>query len=119
MAQVVSGSNVCIKLGDPISLTISTVGDVKAEIGDAAKFMLKLSPTSSDEEAIISNDITVITENEIPIYVSSDDTKLLSKRTYYWSVKHYKTTDEYTIIPDSTSCSDYPTITVGGALING
>ena len=118
MAQTVSGSNVCIKVGDPIALTISTTGDVVAEVGDTAKFMIKLSPYQSDDSAVVSKDITVTVDNEIPIYVSSADTEKLDEGTYYWSVKHYKDGEEYTIIPDS-GCSDYPTFKIYGRLING
>jgi len=118
MAQTINGSNICIKKNDPIEITISTTGDIKAEIGETAKFMLKKNSNSADSAAVLTKNLTVVIANEIPIYVSSAETNLLATGTYYWSVKHQKSTDVYTIIPDS-GCAYYPTLTVNEVLING
>ncbi len=119
MAQVFNSNtnNLCLQKGDPVELTIRTNGAIKAEIGDTAKFMVKASVSDPDGSALLTKDISVTSENEISIYIPTSETQNLTSGKYYWSVKHYKGGDSYTIIPDSRRCS-YPTFTVEEDLID-
>ena len=110
-------NNICITQGDPLELTVFTRGVIFAELGDTVKFMIKANINDLDNDAIISKNISITTEKEFEIYVSSTEMKNVSVGKYYWSLRQIKGSDTYTIIPDSRNCS-YPIIEIKESLIN-
>lgn len=113
-----TANNVYIKVGDPITLEVTTTGDILAEVGDTAKFMIKSFPSDPDDQAILTKDITVTVANTITIFAPTSETSLLNEGSYYWSVKHTKSGNTYTIVPDGGN-ERYPAFTIGRVLING
>jgi hypothetical protein len=112
-----SNDNIYIKKDDTIMIIISTIGIIKAEVGDTAIFTVKSKVCDGDDIAVLTKDIDVIIDDEIPIYITSDETELLDEGVYHWSVKHIKGTNKYTIIPDEGN-RKYPTFNVGSVMIS-
>ena len=111
-------NNICIKRGDPVELTVLSLGDVKAEVGDTAVFMVKESKDTPDIDALITKNINVSLDSQIPIYVPSSETKILITGEFVWSIKHTKQNgDTYVIIPDD--CKEYPSFIIEEELIDG
>lgn len=118
MGVTVDGKfNIYMKQGDKISLVVNTIGNIKAEVNDAAIFMIKEKITDADVDAVLVEYITVGVDNEIPILITSDRTDLLEVKNYYWSVKHIKGDTRYTVVPDAGNTS-FPKLKVRGVLIN-
>jgi len=110
--------NITLKQDDSICLSISMIGNYKAQVGDTCKFMVKTNVSDIDGDAVLSEDITIVTEGIIPINVSSLRTSVLSAGTYYWSLKLTSGGNQQTIIPDDGD-EGFPTFIVEEVLING
>jgi len=110
--------DICINKGDPIELLLTTLGDVRAEIGETAVFMIKNDPSDLDVNAIFTKNITISETLIINIEVTTAETELFDIGNYFWSVKHTKNGNKYTIIPDD-SCTNFPALKIKEVLING
>ena len=116
--KIDSDKNITIKQDDAVSLQISMVGSLKAEVDDVVVVMVKENVSDIDGDAVVTKNITVTEEGKAQINIPSSETSLLTAGTYYWSAKLTQSSNQYTIIPDDGDDS-FPTFTVSEVLIDG
>ena len=113
--------NFGIILGDPIELTIESLGTKGIQLSDTGVFMIKSDLNLDDTEAEITVALTCTTLGKFEIAVDSTSTLAnLPIGDYYYSVKQtIDMNNSITIVPDWLNQKNFPKITVGCALING